>query len=258
MAFSREQRVMMNSKEQSVSSGDVKGALSHSPSSRNMDDGEQVYARESNKPLALYKKFKGVLWKSYFSKDGNQYVDKDLKVNGSINLSNKLIIKNYPAFSVYQSTSVDGQSIATGSTYTRIILDTEHYDNGSNFDVSGYKFTAPYNGIYHFDANVLMDSNEDLDAGDWADESRVDIHLFKNQGDATTTNTSKRVASSLHLLSGAITDNFWQGNLSSDLKLDAGDFIELYVKQDSGVEQHTHAPTGGDFTRFTGHLVTAI
>ena len=80
MAFTREQRVMMNSKEQAVSSGDVKGTLSHSPSSRNMSDGEQVYARESNKPLALYKKFKGVLWKSYLSKDGNQIVDKDLRV----------------------------------------------------------------------------------------------------------------------------------------------------------------------------------
>jgi len=168
------------------------------------------------------------------------------------------IIDNYPAFSVYQSTGVDGQSIATGSTYTRIILNTEHYDNGSNFDVSNYKFTAPYNGIYHFDANLLMDSNVDSDAGDWDAEERLDIHLYKNQGDATTTSTTNRVASSLHLLSGAITDNFWQGNLSADLKLDAGDFIELYAKQDSGVEQHTHEPTGGDFTRFTGHLVCAI
>ena len=258
MPLSREERVMMNSKEQAVSSGDVKGTLSHSPSSRNMSDGEQVYARESNKSLALYKKFKGVLWKSYLSKDGNQIVDKDLRVSGNINLSNKLITKNYPAFSVYQSTGVDGQSIATGSTYTRIILNTEHYDNGSNFDVSNYKFTAPYNGIYHFDANLLMDSNVDSDAGDWDAEERLDIHLFKNQGDATTTSTTNRVASSLHLLSGAITDNFWQGNLSADLKLDAGDFIELYAKQDSGVEQHTHEPTGGDFTRFTGHLICAL
>ena len=223
-----------------------------------MSDGQITISKGYNQQTTLSLKKDGRIYKTNMSSNGNQYVDKDLKVNGSINLSNKLIIKNYPAFYVYQSTSVDAQSIASGSTYYRIILDTEHYDNGSNFDVSGYKFTAPYNGIYHFDANVLLDNNQDTDAGDWADESRVDIHLFKNQGDATTTNTSKRVASSLHLLSGAITDNFWQGNLSSDLKLDAGDFIELYVKQDSGVEQHTHAPTGGDFTRFTGHLICAL
>jgi hypothetical protein len=84
MPLSREERVMMNSKEQAVSSGDVKGTLSHSPSSRNMSDGEQVYARESNKPLALYKKFKGVLWKSYFSKDGNQIVDRDITIKNNL------------------------------------------------------------------------------------------------------------------------------------------------------------------------------
>jgi len=223
-----------------------------------MTDGQIIINKGSNQQMALSLKKDGKIYKTDMSSNGNQYVDKDLKVNGSINLSNKLIAKKYPAFSVYQSTSVDGQSIATGSTYTRIILDTEHYDNGSNFDVSGYKFTAPYNGIYHFDANVLMDSNVDTDAGDWDAEERLDIHLFKNQGDATTTSTTNRVASSLHLLSGAITDNFWQGNLSADLKLDADDFIELYAKQDSGVEQHTHEPTGGDFTRFTGHLICAL
>ena len=242
----RQYRKLENAKESGIRT------INHDISKRNILDGEIVISKPKNKPLKLSKKVDGQLWSVNFSNDGNQIV------NGNINLSNKLIIKNYPAFSVYQSTSVDGQSIATGSTYTRIILDTEHYDNGSNFDVSGYKFTAPYNGIYHFDANLLMDSNVDTDAGDWDAEERLDIHLFKNQGDATTTSTTNRVASSLHLLSGAITDNFWQGNLSADLKLDAGDFIELYAKQDSGVEQHTHEPTGGDFTRFTGHLVTAI
>ena len=251
-------RVLGNSKETSSPFVGTKSVIGYPPSSKSMKDGDIVFAQSSNKQLALFKKYRGRVHKSYLSSDGNQYVDRDINIAGNINLSNKLITKNYPAFSVYQSTGVDGQSIATGSTYTRIILNTEHYDNGSNFDVSNYKFTAPYNGIYHFDANLLMDSNVDSDAGDWDAEERLDIHLFKNQGDATTTSTTNRVASSLHLLSGAITDNFWQGNLSADLKLDAGDFIELYAKQDSGVEQHTHEPTGGDFTRFTGHLVTAI
>jgi len=228
------------------------------PSLRSMRDGEESLYLGRDGILMRYRREKGILWKTQMSKDGSLNIDKNLSVGGSINLKNKIITNNYPAFSVYQSTSVDGQSIVTGSTYTRIILDTEHYDNGSNFDVSNYKFTAPYNGIYHFDANLLMDSNVDTDAGDWDAEERLDIHLFKNQGDATTTSATNRVASSLHLLSGAITDNFWQGNLSADLKLNTGDFVELYAKQDSGVEQHTHEPTGGDFTRFTGHLVCAL
>ena len=79
MSFDRVSRLIINSKEQSTSSGDVKSTLSHAPSLRNMDDGEQVYARESNKPLALYKKFKGVLWKANFSNNGSQLVEDKLK-----------------------------------------------------------------------------------------------------------------------------------------------------------------------------------
>jgi len=248
----RIQRNINNRKQDKIS------LVSSQPSLRSMRDGEESLYLGRDGILMRYRREKGILWKTQMSKDGSLNIDKNLSVDGSINLKNKIITNNYPAFSVYQSTSVDGQSIVTGSTYTRIILDTEHYDNGSNFDVSNYKFTAPYNGIYHFDANLLMDSDVDTDAGDWDAEERLDIHLFKNQGDATTTSATNRVASSLHLLSGAITDNFWQGNLSADLKLDTGDFIELYAKQDSGVEQHTHEPTGGDFTRFTGHLVCAL
>ena len=248
----RIQRNINNRKQDKIS------LVNFQPSLRSMLDGEESLYLGRDGILMRYRREKGILWKTQMSKDGSLNIDKNLSIGGSINLKKKIITDNYPAFSVYQSTSVDGQSIATGSTYTRIILDTEHYDNGSNFDVSNYKFTAPYNGIYHFDANLLMDSNVDTDAGDWDAEERLDIHLFKNQGDATTTSTTNRVASSLHLLSGAITDNFWQGNLSADLKLNIGDFVELYAKQDSGVEQHTHEPTGGDFTRFTGHLVCAL
>ena len=82
MPFSRNERIIINSKEQTISSGDSKSTLSHSPSSRNMSDGEQVFAKESNKSLALYKKFKGALWKTYFSKDGNQFVEKKLTTRG--------------------------------------------------------------------------------------------------------------------------------------------------------------------------------
>ena len=98
MSFNRAERIIINSKEQNVSSGDVKGTLSHSPSARNMNDGEQVFARESNKPLALYIKFKGTLSKVYLSHDGNQVIDKNLSVGndivitGGINFNNDVTI----------------------------------------------------------------------------------------------------------------------------------------------------------------------
>jgi hypothetical protein len=84
MPLGRDIRRLQNAKESSFASGDTKSVLSHSPAARNMRDGEQVFSQEGNKQLSLYKKHKGMLWKARFSRDGNQYVDKDLKVNGDI------------------------------------------------------------------------------------------------------------------------------------------------------------------------------
>ena len=259
MPLSREERVMMNSKEQAVSSGDVKGTLSHSPSSRNMSDGEQVYARESNKPLALYKKFKGVLWKSYLSKDGNQIVDKDLRVSGNINLSNKLITKNYPAFGVKQSTSADAQEIENNA-YETVVFDEELYDNGGNFSTSNYSFTAPMNGIYHFNARILWDGNESAGDGDWAAQDYNQISLVKNDR-TTVPDAADIVAQSRNTIQGAVTDVYLSNNITSDLKLDIGDYISVAVKHVTAAahSQYTYAPTDAYiWTSLTGHLICAL
>ena len=84
MPLTRDIRRLQNAKEGSLPSGDTKSTLSHSPAVRNMRDGEQVFAQEGNKQLSLYKKHKGMLWKARFSRDGNQYIDKNLKVDGEI------------------------------------------------------------------------------------------------------------------------------------------------------------------------------
>ena len=241
----RQYRKLENAKESGIRT------INHDISKRNILDGEIVISKSKNKPLKLSKKLDGQLWNINFSNDGNQIVD------GNINLNNKLIIKNYPAFSAYQSTSVDETALAT-ATWTRIPLDTENYDNGSNFDTGNFKFTAPYHGIYHFDAKILLDSDADTDAGDFDAEERLDVALFKNQGDATTTSSAKRMASSLHLVAASISAAVWEGRLSTDLELSTGDFIELYAWQNSGVEQHTYSNAVDDWTRFTGHLVCAL
>jgi hypothetical protein len=167
------------------------------------------------------------------------------------------VISGYPAFSVYQSTSVDEQALAT-ATWTRIQLDTKNYDSGNNFNTTSFKFIVPHNGIYHFDAKILLDGNADLDAGDFDAEERLDVALFKNEGTATTTSNANRMASSLHLVAAAITDSVWEGRLSTDLELNTGDYIELYAWHNSGVEQHTYSNAVDDWTRFTGHLVCAL
>jgi len=87
MPLGRDIRRLQNAKESSFASGDTKSTLSHSPAVRNMRDGEQVFAQEGNKQLSLYKKHKGMLWKARFSRDGNQYIDKNLKVKNNLTVS---------------------------------------------------------------------------------------------------------------------------------------------------------------------------
>jgi len=219
------------------------------PSAATLREGQEVMYITRDNRLARYRKEQGRLWVSYMSSDGNQIVNKNLSIKG------KLTTSNYPAFSAYQSADVDEQALATG-TWTRITLDEENYDNGGNF-ASNY-FTAPYNGIYHFDAKILLDGNADSDAGDFDAEERLDCSLFKNAASATYGATSLRMASSLHLVAAAITDTSWEARLSTDLKLNTGDYIGMYAWHNSGVEQHTYSTAIDDWTRFTGHLVCAL
>ena len=60
MSYDRVARKLQNSKESSLSSGDTKSVISHPPSAQSMKEGEQVFVRSANKPLALFKKTKVV------------------------------------------------------------------------------------------------------------------------------------------------------------------------------------------------------
>ena len=77
----RQLRKTINSKGNVLPNSNSKSVIDYSPSSSNMKEGEQIFAKEGNKPLALYKKNKGILNKVYLSADGNQIVDKKLITN---------------------------------------------------------------------------------------------------------------------------------------------------------------------------------
>ena len=49
--------------------------------SRSIPEGSTNFVLSNNRQLAMFKKHKGRLWKTYLTKDGNQYVDKTLKTN---------------------------------------------------------------------------------------------------------------------------------------------------------------------------------
>ena len=229
------------------------------PSLRAMRDGEESLYLGRDGILMRYRREKGILWKTQMTKDGNQYVDKNLKVNGNINLSNKLIIKNYPAFGVYQSSSADAQQIENDA-YETIVFDEELYDNGGNFSTSDYSFTAPMNGIYHFNARILWDANESAGDGDWAAEDYHQISLVKNDR-TSVPDSADIVALERNVIQGAVTDVYLSNRIVSDLKLDAGDYISVAVKHvtAAGHSQYTYAPTSPYmWTSLTGHLVCAL
>tara|TARA_R110000824_G_scaffold134377_1_gene297355 strand:- start:714 stop:1475 length:762 start_codon:yes stop_codon:yes gene_type:complete len=253
--MNRDARRLQNIKEASVASGDTKGVASHAPSNQSMKEGEQVFAQEGNKPLALYKKNKGTLWKVGLSNDGNQYFDKNINIHKDINYNGYLRNIRYPAFKAYISTVGDAQSIATG-TRVNVQFDSEEYDLGGNYDISAYKFTAPTAGIYHFNAKVLWDNNTSA-GGDWDAGDRHDIYLIKNDS-STNPSANSREASELRVVSGDIDSTLMMNSISGDLKLSAGDFITVAIFQNTGDTQYTYDPNDGMWSSWSGHLITAI
>jgi|TARA_R110000824_G_scaffold2912_1_gene13224 hypothetical protein len=77
----RQLRKTINLKGNVLPSSNSKSIIDYTPSSSSMKEGEQIFAKEGNKPLALYKKNKGTLSKVYLSSNGNQIVDKKLTTN---------------------------------------------------------------------------------------------------------------------------------------------------------------------------------
>jgi len=249
----RESRRITNSTQASIRE------IDYYPSYSGVPDGELVISAPKNKPLRLYKKLNGILWKTDFSSDGNQYVDRDINIAGNINLSNKLIIKNYPAFGTMQSASADNQEIESGAHET-IVFDEKLYDNGGDFSISNYSFTAPINGIYHFNARIFWDADASAADGDWAAEDYHQINLVKNDRTSVPAG-AEFVALDRRTIQGTVTDVYLSNNVISDLKLDAGDYISVAAKHvtAAGHSQYTYAPTTTyAWTSFTGHLVTAI
>ena len=84
MAKDRNIRRLINTKEDSIN-------IQNSSSLNNMADGQISMSKNPNKPLAIYRKKFGRLWKSYMSADGNDIVDKNLTVGGNLNVKGHIV-----------------------------------------------------------------------------------------------------------------------------------------------------------------------
>ena len=135
-------RRIKNSKESGIRT------VEKSLSSRNMLEGEQLMSKPKGKPLALYKKHKGILWKTNLAKDGKTITD-DLIVERKLDIKGHREEKKQPSFLAYNS--VADLNWSTGS-YATVEFDTEAFDVGDNFASS--TFTAPVTGKYFLHTSV--------------------------------------------------------------------------------------------------------
>ena len=99
MADERQLRKLFNTKQDVVE-------FNGSPSISGISDGQVAVAKSNNKQLAVYRKKYGKLWKSYMSYNGDQFVDKNLKVSGNL-FTKDLTVKG--------STVLDTATITTGT-----------------------------------------------------------------------------------------------------------------------------------------------
>lgn len=141
-------------------------------------------------------------------------------------------VRNPYCFRAYAS----GNTTLTDNTPVKISLATESYDYNNNFASSTY--TAPVNGVYHFDGCVTHASVSSAPVGAYT-------AIYKNGGAVLY---GGRYAGSSSILLGI--------SVSGDVLLAANDTVEMYHQQDSGGNELAIADETA--TYFSGHLVHAV
>jgi len=63
------------------------------PSKSTLTEGEELMAMRKNKGLSLFRRQKGILWWMNFTKDGNETIEKNLKVQGNAEIGKNLTVK---------------------------------------------------------------------------------------------------------------------------------------------------------------------
>jgi len=147
----------------------------------------------------------------------------------TIDSSNRVLMPNQPAFraNMFQPITASGTII-----YTQAM-----HNIGSHYNTSNGKFTAPVDGVYQFDFNVLMS------AGSSTSYLRV---VFKINGNTSTTYSDSLTGGA----AGAFTNyNYHAIQLSQSFYLAANDTVEVHNDSPGGTY------TAGSFGSFSGYLV---
>lgn len=134
------------------------------------------------------------------------------------------------AFMARKNTDATG----VGTSAAVVTFQTTEYDIGSDFNTSTNRFTAPTTGYYHFDAALQVNSLGNAKFG------TISIYVngsLYNQGSRTYQGSSGNP----------------QFNLSTDIKLTSGDYVEIWFAHNDGTKT-IEGNTAGR-TWFCGHLL---
>jgi len=180
-----------------------------------------------------YRDLSSTFWAGYFA--GNVNVSGTMTIQGGTPDAGKVLtsdatgnatwqnVGSGAGFSVWQSAS---QTLSSG----QINFDTVDYDDANAFASSA--FTAPSAGVYHFDTHVRLNAYSSAGQYCWV-AFNVNGSLRKECTGQSSTNT-------------------WGLQISSDIKLAAGDVVTVYLQGPGSVT----TSTGGTFnTWFSGHKV---
>lgn len=201
-------------------------------------NGSGVYGNSTNNYGGFFSGAKGV----YASgNDWGLFLAGRLNLQGSLGATGNTMVVNSTGEPVWQpnvafavkDVGASSQAIPH-NTDTKVNFDSEEYDLSNNFDVTSNVFTAPFTGLYHFDAAIMWDGPTNS-TGFLAITLKVgNTNIFTVRSPASQNQTPSNM-------------------LSMDISLNANQTVSILAYQNTGVSQNINADNRT--SRFSGRLV---
>ena len=153
--------------------------------SRSIPEGSTNFVLSSNRQLAMFKKHKGRLWKTYLSKDGNQYVDKTLRTN-TLEYTHKFIDYRTFAHNFEGATTTIKRYAPWWGTAEATSMDDHRSGYVVPFDMTCYRVILQCSSIANANSDLTI-RVEKIDSGD-ADEETIATAVYSTDGIANYTN----------------------------------------------------------------------
>ncbi len=167
----------------------------------------------------------------------------DGTLRAKIDDSGNVTFPTTPAFLAYKSAR-DGAGVTGNGTNATIVFDTEVRDQGTNYNNTTGVFTAPVDGMYHFDVNVSS-----LGFGAAHRYSLLEL---------VTSNFTARLHGSIYnagAINNLVGGNQWDVNGSITVWMDAGDTAYAQLNVAGSTQTILVDGAGVPRTYFSGRLV---